>query len=343
MPRPVEQPTKFVIITSIYPPSAAVKKFAGWKGWETVVVGDRKSPKDWEQHGATFLSIDDQIARFPEMAGHIPENTYTRKMLGYLYAIGKGATAIFESDDDNIPYDDAQATVERMIDESAHPEHRLLRSGQGWVNIYDAFGSTDCWPRGYPLHLIKANPHELVEADRPLKRKVVQFLADEDPDVDAVYRTVHGKPVTFSRGRFLALEPGSYSPFNSQATLWLPEAFPLLYFPLGVPDRVTDILRGYIALAALWKQGGTLAFHSPVVYQERNPHNLHNDFIQETMLYHHAPAWAQKLQELDGSTAGEVYAAAIEHLIEREHLSELNRRAYRTFLTSIDSITSANS
>jgi len=39
---------KFIIITSINPPTEAVKAFASWNGWTTLVVGDRKSPKKWE-------------------------------------------------------------------------------------------------------------------------------------------------------------------------------------------------------------------------------------------------------------------------------------------------------
>jgi hypothetical protein len=37
---------KFIVITSINYPSLAVKEFSKWRGWTTILVGDRKSLKD---------------------------------------------------------------------------------------------------------------------------------------------------------------------------------------------------------------------------------------------------------------------------------------------------------
>jgi hypothetical protein len=329
---------KFIIITSIYEPSEAVKKFATWKGWQVVVVGDRKTPKDWSCEGVKLLSIDEQYELFPALAKSIPENTYTRKTLGYLYAILNGAEAIFETDDDNLPYDGAQEVVEKMLDEKMHPDHKTLSSPSGWSNVYAQFGSDTSWPRGYPLQLFKANDTTLQSPEPNRKRSVIQFLADQDPDVDAVYRMVVGDEIMFTKDHFLTLAPGTYSPFNSQATLWTSETFPLLFFPLGVPDRVTDILRGYIALAVLWKSGRTLAFASPVVYQERNPHNLLNDFVQETMLYHNAQSWAVELQKIEGSSEKELFAAALKMLHGMGHISENNLSAYDIFIEIVEAV-----
>jgi hypothetical protein len=327
---------KFVVITSIYVPSEAVKKFSTWSGWEVVVVGDRKTPPDWNCENVTYLSLEEQHRRFPEIAKSIRENTYTRKMIGYLYAITNGAEMIFDTDDDNLPYDAAQEIVERMVNPALHPEHQSLQDDSGWVNIYPEFGSQHSWPRGFPLPKIKTGSPKKVPANPSLVRSVVQFLADQDPDVDAVYRMVVGDEILFDKDVFYSLKPGTYSPFNSQATLWTKETFPLMFFPLEVPDRVTDILRGYCALACLWKMGHTLSFASPVVYQERNPHNLQNDFVQETMLYHHAEAWAIELQKIEGATAQALYMGALKKLHELNYLSELNLSAYRQFIEIIN-------
>ena len=328
---------KYIVITSIYPPSTAIEKFSAWKEWEVIVVGDRKTPPNWSYDNVTYLSIDEQYALYPELAKSIRENTYTRKMLGYLHAISKGAEVIFDTDDDNIPYEAAQSVIEGMIDPTKHPKHTALSSKAGWVNVYPLFGSATSWPRGYPLPLLKENIYEEVAANPIVTGSVVQFLADLDPDVDAVYRMVVGDEITFTKNLFYSLTPGTYSPFNSQATLWTKEYFPLLFFPLEVPDRVTDILRGYIALAVLWKMNRTLSFASPVVYQERNPHNLHNDFFQETMLYHHAQAWSIELQKIEGSSASELYTAALQKLHEQGYLTDLNLSSYQQFLAVINS------
>lgn len=78
---------KFIIITSINPPTAAVEEFSKWDGWTTVVVGDRKSPVDCNWGNVVYLSLEKQKELFPDFCGFLPENTYLRKMIGYLYAL----------------------------------------------------------------------------------------------------------------------------------------------------------------------------------------------------------------------------------------------------------------
>lgn len=324
--------TKFIIITSINPPSEAISGFSKWDGWQVVVVGDRKSPVDWNYEDVIYLGIDEQYEEFGELAKSIPENTYTRKMLGYVYAMRRGATAIFESDDDNIPYSDALTRVESLLNSSDRVTCDRLRSDIGWLNIYKTFGAQDCWPRGFPLQYINDSAANGVPGIGALPWGAVQFLADEDPDVDAVYRMLGGKTVYFAREKQYILDEGTYCPINSQATLWLPETFPLLFLPLGVPDRVTDILRGYIALACLWKTGKSIAYSSPVVYQERNAHNLFNDFQQEMPLYNNSHAWSRLLMEISGANAGECYLSALQKLSEINALPATNMDIYKQFL-----------
>ena len=161
---------------------------------------------------------------------------------------------------------------------------------------------------------------------------IVQFLADEDPDVDAIYRMVDGAPSYFAKGRKFFLDAGTYCTVNSQATLWTSEFFPLLFFPIGVFDRVTDILRGYILTAALWQMGFSAAYASPIVYQKRNVHNLHKDFLQEIPLYVNAASWCSLLKEIQSNNPVEFYREAI-RLLERQNVfSADNATAYELFL-----------
>jgi hypothetical protein len=322
---------KFIVITSINAPTEAVHVFAKWPGWTTIVVGDRKSPKKWTCENVVYLSIEDQIEKFPEFATYLPENTYLRKMLGYLYAFRKGAEAIFESDDDNIPYPDAVNQIEADI----HGQRKVgktLASSTGWVNIYSEFGAPNCWPRGYPLHHIM-NPGEDVSRGETngLPWGVMQYLADEDPDVDAIYRMTRTEPVFFARNRVMRLEEKTYCPFNSQATLWLPETFPLMFLPIGKTDRVTDILRGYMSLACLWKSGYTLAYSSPVVYQKRNFHNLFRDFEQEIDLYRFGDIWSRSLLNIEAGKPVAAFASAIDLMVEKGALPEINKAAFAAF------------
>jgi len=59
----------------------------------------------------------------------------------------------------------------------------------------------------------------------------------------------------------------------------------LLYLPCFVSFRMTDIWRSFVAQAALWVHGSTLAFHSATVEQVRNEHNLMKDFQDEVIGY----------------------------------------------------------
>ena len=57
--------------------------------------------------------------------------------------------------------------------------------------------------------------------------------------------------------------------------------FPLLYLPSTVSFRFTDILRGYVAQSVINSSSKNWGFFQPTSYQERNDHNLMNDFHLE--------------------------------------------------------------
>jgi hypothetical protein len=280
----------------------------------------------------TYLGIEKQYEEFGEFARVIPENTYTRKMLGYVYAIHQGAKVIFESDDDNIPYADAQKSVEKCLMDPSRASGERCSSASDWLNVYSLFGVPKCWPRGFPIEQVKnAHINERPGYDNK-SWGLVQFLADEDPDVDAIYRMFDGSPSYFARDRQFILDAGTYCPVNSQATLWTFEYFPLLFLPIGVFDRVTDILRGYILTAALWQMGFSVSYASPIVYQKRNIHNLHKDFVQEIPLYTNAASWCSQLKQINAKNPIEFYREAIRMLEEQNVFSMNNLSAYELFL-----------
>ena len=79
----------------------------------------------------------------------------------------------------------------------------------------------------------------------------------------------------------LALPKGSWSPFNSQATTWPRELFPLMYLPTTCTFRMTDIWRSFVAQRLLPGLEAHLVVTSATVHQERNDHDLLLDFNQE--------------------------------------------------------------
>lgn len=269
--------SRFIVITSIFPPTEAVRAFAALDGWQVVVVGDRKTPPEWALDGVTYLSPSDQESLGFRTVERLPWNHYGRKMVGYLYAMQHGAELILDTDDDNIP----------------KPEWGVLPTdgefaivqGTGFVNVYRYFTDAFVWPRGYPLRLIRASaalPDTVVGVR---KVGIWQFLADGDTDVDAIYRLVIDAPVVFGNRPPVVLDEGVVCPFNSQNTVFTRDTFPLLYLPAFVTFRFTDILRGLVAQPLLWTRGLHLGFGPATVRQERNPHDYLDDFESEVPMY----------------------------------------------------------
>ncbi|MDB5183172.1 MAG: hypothetical protein JWO47_956 [Candidatus Saccharibacteria bacterium] len=271
---------KFVVITSIFAPTESVIKFAAIEGWQLIVVGDKKTPANWHQDGVIYLGPEDQVNLGYKIIDLLPWNHYCRKMVGYLYAMEHGAELIADTDDDNIPYENWPF----IPDEST--KHKTISNAK-FVNIYKYFTDQFIWPRGYPLNRIleKESPVETVEN---INVGVWQFLADEDPDVDAIYRLTSNKLVTFDKSEPIALNKGTVSPFNSQNTIFNKELFVLLYLPSFVTFRFTDILRGLIAQPIMWEQELHLGIGAATVIQKRNPHDYLRDFESEIPVYIHS-------------------------------------------------------
>jgi len=128
---------------------------------------------------------------------------------------------------------------------------------------------------------------------------IQQGLADENPDVDAVYRLTYPLPMNFEIKNKLALGKNAWSPFNSQNTYWFKEAFALMYLPSFCSFRMTDIWRSYVAQRISWECGWSVLYHEPTVWQERNAHNLMKDFEDEIPGYSNNFNICKELQALN--------------------------------------------
>ena len=269
----------YSIITTIQPPTAAVIELAGrLKDSQSglIIVGDKKGPAAYPVEGATFYALDAQLATPFKLARLLPTGHYTRKNVGYLAAIAAGAACIYETDDDNAPL---AVWALRTKETSA-----VTASGQGWLNVYRHFSDDRIWPRGFPLDAIVASCTDKPAAGATcdtVTAPIQQGLANNSPDVDAVWRLVLDRPFNFKESASILLPPGAWCPFNSQSTWWWPEAYPLLYLPSFCTFRMTDIWRSFIAQRCLWEMGYGVVFHAPEVVQDRNEHDLMRDFNDE--------------------------------------------------------------
>ena len=146
------------------------------------------------------------------------------------------------------------------------------------------------WPRGFPLNLVNVDDSNIKLSDiTKISTKNIGFwqcMVDGDPDIDAIHRLIFKRTPKFKFNRSLLMNEGVFCAVNSQNTLWLDsDLFPLLYLPSTVSFRFTDILRGYIAQSVINSSSHNWGFFHATSYQERNDHNLMNDFRSETSMY----------------------------------------------------------
>jgi hypothetical protein len=273
---------KTIVITSIFQPTEAVRAFVRMSDHHTIVVGDKKTPAGWSLDGVDYLSVEKQ-EKFPHsLARHLPFNHYCRKMLGYLRAIERGAEVVIDTDDDNIPKPGWSFPPFDGI-------HDQLPAELGFINIYRLFTRQHIWPRGLPLDSVLKKT-DLETSPGECRVGIWQGLADGDPDVDAIYRLTNGAECLFESRAPVVLGAGTVTPFNSQNTAIRRELFPLLYLPVFVTFRFTDILRGLVAQPIMAASGYSLGFIDANVFQERNPHDYMKDFDSEIPVYQHSRA-----------------------------------------------------
>ena len=106
----------------------------------------------------------------------------------------------------------------------------------------------------------------VTDVDCPIQ----QGLADNDPDVDAIYRLVLPLPQRFrtdrrwrSRGHVVPVQQPEHRAGGAMP-------LPLLYLPAYCSFRMTDIWRSFVAQRIAWENGWQLLFHGPTMEQERN-------------------------------------------------------------------------
>lgn len=284
-----------VVVTTINSPTKALQEIvsAGSSFYhQFIAIGDTKSPMDFALDGCTFHSVEDQKQLRHKLSKIAPTKHYARKNIGYLEAIANGSEIVVETDDDNIPMANFWQKRERTFSAPT-------AAGGRWYNAYNFFTDGPIWPRGLPLEDVKAAAQRnFTFEERCVDSPIQQGLADDDPDVDAVYRFLFELPVKFGSGKRVALSEGVWCPFNSQNTTWWRDAFPLLYLPFNCSWRVCDIWRGLIAQRIGWECGWLLSFHGPSVYQDRNEHDLLRDFAEEVPGYLNNNKIATKLLDL---------------------------------------------
>ena len=304
-----------------------------------IVIGDKKTGEILVP-GGRFISTSEQEHLGLNLSTYLSWNSYSRKNLGYLEALKQGPEWILETDDDNLLSDNFFCLVN-----SSEIQVRELKSDR-WVNIYKYFGNDIVWPRGFPLNRI----HEQSRLDTKLRVisvdsiGVFQSIANNDPDVDAIFRLTRPLPQFFTHDDPLLLTGDSVCPFNSQATWWNSKYVSLMYFPCTVSWRAADIWRSYIATRILQANGVGIVFTGPLVAQERNEHDLLVDFKEEIDCYLDAEniwiALGTIPQSLLTSSINEALINAYECLIKAGYFSTKELDLVKIWIQDINQIKS---
>ena len=343
---------KWVVITTINGPNESIKKLTEFpEPWKIVIIGDKKTKdEEWDIYSNSnkliFLSVDSQLKLNYKTTKYIPYNSYTRKNIGYLYAIEHGAKEIYETDDDNIfnTFDELYQNFDNYT-KISYFENNI----NNMINPYAFFGRPSIWPRGFRLndiHLDHEKKFFITNADLISSKPLVfQGLANGDPDVDAIFRLTRANAdypidIDFYDMHPLLYFPGNYIPINSQNTKYLYNSFPAMALPTTVAFRVCDIWRGFILERFIWGYNGTVVFHKPSVYQKRNVHDYYEDFLNEEALYYDLENMIIGLNsdmDIDNDNPGKVVIKIIEILIKNKVLKENDFNMYKSFIEDLES------
>ena len=282
---------KFIVITSVNTASPDIKALSSLFSWKVIIIGDKKSQAMQDTESLTYYSLEKQSLAGFSLSSKLPFNHYSRKNLGYLLAMQQHASLIYDTDDDNKP-----------LDHFVWPEFSCstrLKSNAKFLNVYQHFTDNPVWPRGFPIDQLTGSKTDRNSVDHhPAEIGVWQGLVSGEPDVDAIYRLTNNLPVVFENRPPVYLHQDNYCPFNSQNTLWSRRLFPLMYLPVSVTSRFSDILRSFIAQRLMHEQHLHLGFISPNVVQKRNPHHLLKDFKDEYEMYLHTSEIIKLLDEI---------------------------------------------
>ncbi|CAO4378005.1 unnamed protein product [Caenorhabditis nigoni] len=273
-------------------------RLASIENWNLVVVADTKTPEDWNLENVHFLSVEFQKNLPFSLISSLPYKSYTRKNIGYLYAISQGAEWIYDTDDDNKPYDKLGLDQFEYEDTMSGVRYTVENAKDGirnrLFNPYRYWGMEQMWPRGFPLEHFENHTNgkdNQILCQKMSRSAVQQGLVHHDPDVDAIYRLLNADKSTGLDVKFnkfapkITLSIGTYSPWNSQNTLFHKFAFHTLFLPTTVSFRTTDIWRSFISQKILHLSGLTVSFVPTNAVQFRNAHDYLKDFKDEKQVF----------------------------------------------------------
>ena len=344
--------TKWVVLTTINSPNENLKHLLDvLKSWKFVIIGDLKTNNDsWKIYNNStklfYLSLEEQIKLNYKTTKYIPLNSYTRKNIGYLYAIQHGAKEIYETDDDIFLFNNNSLYL-NISKYLFYAENNI----SVMVNPYSFYGKSTIWPRGFRLKDIDKKSdrkfYRLLSQRANLNHLIFQGLMNINPDVDSIFRQSRTKKNTKANLKFfyagsLMYLPGNFIPINSKNARYFYDVFPSLALPTTVSRRISDIWRGYIMQRYSWIFNGTVVFHVSSADHKKNfsNYNITSDFIEERDLFYKLDILLDSLNvDVDKKikNPSEFLINLIEILIDKKLLKDSDLLMNKAFIEDLNS------
>ena len=265
---------KFIVCTSINPPTQAIKKFDNFKDWTLIVVGDLKTPKNYKLKNGIFLNKREQNLIDKKLSDLIGWNCIERRNLGILLAKKYNADIIALVDDDNIPYKNWGKNL--LVGKK-----KFINTYEVKTPVFDPISVTkykNLWHRGFPLNLLDQRNAKLVGKKKIMIDVQADFW-DGDPDIDAICRLSKMPVCGFEQ--FEPFGSNQIAPFNSQNTFLHRDVIPY-YSVLPHAGRMDDIWGAYIVQKYF---PGSVVYNKATVYQDRNEQDLVTNLENEVIGY----------------------------------------------------------
>jgi len=344
--------SKWIVITTINPPNSLIYTLLKNKNqWKIIVIGDnRTKDEEWNKLNSSsklvYLSLKDQIHLNYNILKYIPINSYSRKNIGYLYAIEHGAREIFEIED-NIKIKKLDY-IDYSINNSVYETIAFGKSSESkMINPYSFFGINDIWPRGFRLKDIGKEDnnifYNLTSTQINLRPLIYQGLINGEADVDSLFiQTRIGKydnlNINFDKNCPLLYLPNNYVPINSKNTKYLYDIFPALPLLTTINNHIMDIIRGYIIQKYAWKINGSVIFISSDSYINDNKCFNKSYFKKEKYLYFYLDNFLNLLNNKKNSEINNptiFLINIIEVLVKNKIVSKRDLNLYKAFFKDL--------
>ena len=281
----------WVVLTTTREPTKEIDYLSRLKNVKVLVVGLETANPSWSHPNTIYLSIQKQESLGYGITQFIPKNSYSRKMIGYLYAIQHGAKFIYDTDDH----------VQLLKPLTSH--FNFNEAGYGLTikryytdlimfNPFEHFGQVNMWPRGLFPNILKGKiGNDYINSKHKTSYIQHGLIKGFNADVDNIFRTTKDGNYKEVDVNFDEIAPpvelplNVYAPYSSKNTLFHYEAFWSLYLPLSVPERYSDIYRSFWGQRLLWLFDGTVSHHGPNANSTKDFRSDYTDRFREDEEY----------------------------------------------------------